>query len=255
MMDDMLRLGSSIGGMRPKTVISDGDALWIAKFNSPGDRWNNAAVEHMTLGLARGCGINAAESRLFRTGDREVLLVKRFDRRDVANAVRSRMVSALTVLRASDSVSDRDKWSYIALAEELRRFSAAPAEDARELFMRMTFNALITNNDDHPRNHAFIANGAWKLSPAYDLMPFPSVSADRRDLAMICGAQGRLASKTNLLTECRRFMLEPDEAERLIDEMAASIESNWRGYAADAGVSEQDVRTIAPAFLYPGFSR
>jgi serine/threonine-protein kinase HipA len=252
MMADMLRLSSSLGGMRPKTVVSDGGSLWIAKFNSPFDRWNNAATEHMMLRLAHGCGINAAESRLFHAGGRDILLVKRFDRH---GAARSRMVSALTVLRTDDFTSDSDKWSYVALAEELRRFSANPKKDGRELFMRMVFNALTTNNDDHPRNHAFLANGEWRLSPAYDLTPMPQISIDRRDLAMICGAHGRIASRSNLLTECRRFMLEPDEAEHIIDSMAEYIKNNWRSYAADAGVTKQDAETIAPAFLYPGFFR
>ena len=89
------------------------------------------------------------------------------------------MVSALTLLRAEDSHRGRDRWSYVLLAEELRRASAEPAKDAHELFRRMCFNVLISNSDDHPRNHAIIArNQDWRLSPAYDLTPSTPISID-----------------------------------------------------------------------------
>src|SRR5256885_15873992 len=104
------------------------------------------------------------------------------------------MLSALTLLRTEDSHLDRERWSYPAFAEELRRVCAQPRFDAPELFRRMSFNALISNLDDHPRNHAVIAmNQDWKLSPAYDLTPSIVVSLERRDLTMICGDRGRCA--------------------------------------------------------------
>ena len=80
------------------------------------------------------------------------------------------MVSALTLLRTEDSHHSRDKLSYVLLSEELRRVSAEPKSDAAELFRRMCFNTLISNTDDHPRNHALIAKDQdWVLSPAHDL--------------------------------------------------------------------------------------
>src|SRR3972149_11431148 len=106
------------------------------------------------LRLARSCGIETAESRIVKIGDRDVLLVKRFDReKNKKDYQRARMVSALTLLRAEDTAVDRGKWSYPALAEELRRVCANPRQAAQELFRRMVFNALISNTDDHPRNH------------------------------------------------------------------------------------------------------
>jgi hypothetical protein len=138
-------------------------------------------------------------------GDRNALLVKRFDRipREDGSA-RARMLSALKLLRAEDT--HRDRWSYVLLAKELRRISARPAEEARELFKRMVFNALITNTDDHPRNHAVIApEHEWRLSPAYDLIPFPAVSEERRDLALTIRDYGRYANATNALSQCSAF--------------------------------------------------
>jgi serine/threonine-protein kinase HipA len=256
MIEDMLKLGSSVGGMRPKTVIWDDGSLWIAKFNTKDDRWNNAKVEHATLELARSVGIRAVESRLVNAGTRDVLLVKRFDRYGDGPEdalMRRRMVSALTILKASDSVIDHRKWSYVALAEEMRRFCANPTDDVRELFRRMVFNALISNADDHPRNHAFIADKDWRLSPAYDLAPMPQISLERRDLAMICGEHGRAASRDNILSASHRFMIGKEEAAEIVEQMSDRIGKSWHRVFSECGVSEADMEMLAPAFLYPGF--
>ena len=252
--EELLLLGTSMGGARPKAVISDEDALWIAKFAHPADRYNMALVEHSMLRLAHECGISVAESRIVKVGARNILLVKRFDREKKGDSyLRYRMISALTALRGDDNPMRRDKWSYILIAEELRRFSAEPIKDVRELFRRMAFNALVTNTDDHPRNHAFIARDGWRLVPAYDLLPFPMFSTERRDLAMVCGKNGRYANLDNLVSECRRFMFEPNEAIELISGMADYISKNWYETVRRTGLSEQECEAIRPAFVYPGF--
>lgn len=247
--------GTSMGGARPKAVVEDDHALWIAKFNRADDKWNHARVERAMLGLARACGIRSAESMLTTIGDRDALLVKRFDREYTgAGYRRARMLSALTLLRAEDTHQDRAKWSYVLLAEELRRISAQPKTDAPELFRRMCFNALISNTDDHPRNHAVIAmENDWKLSPAYDLVPNMPISLQRRDLALECGDMGRHAHAENLLSQSARFLLEPEEAKAIIDEMEQTIRDRWYEIARREGVNEKDCETIRPAFAYEGF--
>jgi serine/threonine-protein kinase HipA len=251
----LLMLGTSMGGARPKTVVEDDQGLWIAKFNRRDDAWNCARVEHAMLLLARDCGISAAQSRVVQVADRDVLLVKRFDREKTASGYRrARMVSALTLLRADDTWQSRDKWSYVRLVEELRRVCAAARRDAGELFRRMCFNALISNTDDHPRNHAVIARDAdWALSPAYDLTPATPVSLERRDLAMECGDAGRFANAANLLSQSARFLLDADDARGLVETMRAQVHASWYVTARAAGVSENDCERIAGAFAYPGF--
>ena len=108
------------------------------------------------------------------------LLVRRFDRERLDTGYRRhRMVSALTLLRTGDSPVDRRDWSYLLLADEIRRASADPHTDLRELLGRMCFNATVSNLDDHPRNHAVIAGDrGWRLSPAFDLTPSPVVALD-----------------------------------------------------------------------------
>ena len=256
--NDLLLVGTSMGGARPKTVVEDNEGLWIAKFNRDDDKWNCARVEHAMLMLARACGLTTALNTVMQVGDQDVLLVKRFDREKTAKGytrdTRARMVSGLTLLRAEDTHTSRDKWSYPLLAEELRRISATPGKDAEELFRRMCFNALISNIDDHPRNHAVIAKEYdWRLSPAYDLTPFTPISIERRDLALICGDAGRRANAANLLSQSGRFLLEKGQASALLDNLQEQIKSTWYGTARSAGVSELDCEKISSAFIYEGF--
>lgn len=253
--EDVLLLGTSMGGARPKVVMEEGQHLWVAKFNRTDDPWNHARIEHSMLELARECELTAADSRVVQVAGRDTLLVKRFDREPHADGhTRARMLSALTLLRTGDTHLDRERWSYPLMVEELRRVSTQPQEDARELFKRMTFNALISNTDDHPRNHAVIAPGSqWRLSPAYDLTPFPAVSAERRDLALTLGDFGRYANAANLLSQCARFMLDRDEAATIIDDLELRVRTRWYPIARREGVGESDCARIARAFAYEGF--
>ncbi|GMQ76236.1 MAG: HipA domain-containing protein [Gammaproteobacteria bacterium] len=252
---DLMAGGTSMGGARPKAVVEDEDGLWIAKLHHPEDKWNDARVEHAMLMLARECGLQAAESKVTTIGEHDAVLVKRFDRENTkAGYRRGRVLSALTLLRADDDPVKRENWSYVLLVEELRRISSQPRTDAPELFRRMCFNALISNTDDHPRNHAVVAmNTDWKLSPAYDLTPSTPISVEHRDLALECGDMGRYANAENLLSQSARFFLEPDEAKRTIEEMEENVISKWYDTALREGVTEKDCERIASAFAYPGF--
>lgn len=252
---ELLDPGSSIGGARPKTVIKDGGLTWLAKFPQRGDRWSNAPVEGGMLRLAARCGIRVPDVRVEAVGLEHVLLVKRFDRQPFEGGeLRHRMVSALTVLNLDDGVIDRSGWSYLALADELQRWSEEPLRDKQELFRRIVFNALISNTDDHPRNHALLALGRdWRLSPAYDLTPSALRSLEHRDLAMNLGKLGRLASRQNLLSGAPRFGLPLADANNTIDEMKAVVEEYWCAEIRGLGGSEEDCETVSGAFLYPGF--
>jgi serine/threonine-protein kinase HipA len=254
---DLMLIGTSMGGARPKAVVEDNEGLWVAKFNRADDRWNNTRVEHAMLELAKACGVSVAASRIQSIAGKDVLLIKRFDREKTDKGyTKSRMISGLTLLRADEAARARERWSYVLMSEELRRVVKEPAKDAPELFRRMTFNALISNLDDHPRNHALIAKERdWQLSPAYDLTPMPQIAQDRRDLAMDVGDQGRFANAKNILSQHARFLLDEAQATAIVSKMTDQVRASWYNLLRTHGVTEKDAETIRGAFVYEGFLR
>ena len=258
-LDRLLEPSSGMGGARPKTVIIDDGQLWVAKFPSRADRWNNAIVEAAFLSLAGECGITVPETRVMALDGKKVLLVKRFDQEPWGNGyIRRLFLSAHSLLGLEESVTDRRGWSYTDLAHLLRRISSTPGEDARELFRRMVFNALVSNTDDHPRNHAMLgaATGEWRLSPVFDLVPSNGRSLDDRSLAMTCGVtpgRERWANRLNLISGAQHFDLGAEEADTLITGMKEIVEGRWEDHVRIHGGTAQDGRNIAHAIAYPGF--
>ncbi len=252
---ELLQPGTSMGGARPKNVVEDEEGLWLAKFPEPDDAWSNARAEGAMLTLAQECGLRVARHRIETVGGKDVLLVQRFDRTKTASGyLRHRMVSGLTALGAEDSHGDRAKWSYLLLADELRRRSARPNQDLEELFRRMVFNALISNTDDHPRNHALVApTTQWELSPAYDLTPNPLTSIEKRDLAMRCGRYNRYANRANLLSEHGQFKLSREKATAIVDHVQRVVTARWLAVLRAQGASQADCEGLAGAFNYSGF--
>jgi serine/threonine-protein kinase HipA len=253
--EELMLVGTSMGGARPKAVVEHEQNLWVAKFSRHDDRWNHPRVEHGLLSLAQRCGISVAEHRIADVGGRDVLLVRRFDReRTEKGYERHRMVSALTLLQSDDSPTSRQDWSYILFADELRRVSKIPETDLAELFARMCFNAAVSNLDDHPRNHAILAKGRdWQLSPAFDLTPTPMIAMDRRDLAMACGDKGRYANRKNLLSQHGRFLLSEEDAVTILNKIIETVRNSWQQVMKEAGISKMDCKIIESAFLYKGF--
>jgi len=247
---EQLDPGTSMGGARPKATIEDAQSLWLGKFPSRDDRFNLQRVEFATLDLARRCDLNVTQARLDPVGESDVLMLQRFDRDYTDKGyLRFGLVSGLTVLDCGDSYLDRERWSYPLLADNLRRWSDKPEADCAELFRRMVFNAAVTNNDDHPRNHALLRRQkGWRLSPAYDLVPAPVVSLERRDLALTVGDYGRTASIYNLLSQAGRFGLSAKEARGQID-LLVDVVRHWRDGFFACGVSAKDIDYIASAIL------
>ena len=247
---EQLEPGTSMGGARPKATIEDGNRLWLGKFPEKSDRYNLQRVEYATLELARRCGLTVCNARLQSVAKQDVLMLERFDREYADGGyLRFGLVSALTLLDCGDSHLDRERWSYLLLADQLRRWSERPNEDRIELFRRIVFNAAVTNNDDHPRNHAVLRTArGWRLTPAYDLVPVPLVSLERRDLAMTVGAYGRTASIYNLLSQCDRFGLTAESARKEIENIVATVRT-WRDHFRACSVSEKDIDHLAQAFL------
>lgn len=253
-----LEPGTSMGGARPKVTVEDKQRIWLAKLPEKADRHNMQRIEYATLELARAAGLRVCGTRLESVGGRDVLMLERFDREwnPQANAYwRFGLVSGLTVIDAEDGYQGRERWSYPLLADELRRWSSRSNDDRRELFLRMVFNAMVTNNDDHPRNHALLhTQGGWRLSPAYDIVPMPLVSIERRDLALEVGRFGRAASLYNILSQCGVFGLTTEQAQAMIDGMLGVVRG-WREFFSQRGVEPRSVEMLEQAMLPPSFFR
>lgn len=248
--------GPTMGGMRPKAVIHDDGRQYVAKFPSATDRrFNVPAVEYATLALARECGLDVPDTRLVRLdGERAAMLIARFDREPVEGGfARRHMVSALTMLGVSELESPNQSYEAIAGVISSRGAATHVERDRIELFKRMVFNILVTNNDDHLRNHAFLCDSAgrgWRLSPLYDVVPSPEVGTDRF-LSLAAGPRGRAARLDNAIAGAGAFGLGRSEATRTIEQLVACTRS-WRNTFDACGVSERDSDAVANAFRRAG---
>jgi len=250
----LLMGGASMGGARPKTTVERDHELWLAKFPSYKDKNNYAKIEFGTMRLARDCGLRIPEIDLVKIGAADVFLIKRFDREwDQKNSgyLRCHFVSGLTALNLDEQ--DRRNWSYIDLAEQMRRWIRNPKEDLEELFRRIVFSALVSNEDDHPRNHGLLhLSKGYRLSPAYDLVPKPGTGTSRYS-AMVLGTEGRVFTRKNILSKSDAFGLSRETAEAIFEKMK-TVGTNWRRYYAEANLSADDFKFLEPAFNWEGLS-
>jgi serine/threonine-protein kinase HipA len=248
--------GSSIGGARPKASFESEGKFWIAKFSKEREAWPTCRIEHATMALATLCGITvAATKRITVLGNRDILLVERFDRKRLADTVhRIPFVSAMTLIGAAKPDSPA---TYADIATSMRRdFYSAPAthHDMRELYRRMAFNALCNNSDDHLRNHGFLlqpaSNGrsGWALSPAYGVVPQPVMDDSPRSLHLGIGPEGRKATLSNLLAAGRHFGIQSAEAQAIIDELKGTITQHWEDIFLDAGVPQSNLPDLRNCF-------
>lgn len=239
---DLIRLGSSLGGARPKAhVIDGGGRIAIAKFpSSRRDTWNVMAWEKVSLDLAREAGIRVSDSQLLRIVGRSVLVVNRFDR---DGDRRIGYVSAMTMLEATDG----DAGSYLDIAAVIEQTSPRASDDLRELWRRIAFSILISNTDDHLRNHGFLHAhaGAWRLSPAFDLNPDPEPGP--KQLSTAIDGYATAASIDVLMSVAEFFRLtEADAATALREVLAATL--RWREVAAAHELPEAEISEMAWAF-------
>lgn len=230
----------SLGGARPKAMVTVDGRSWIAKFSKRGDPWREPVVEHATMTLAARCGVSVAPTRLIDVDGQSVLLVQRFDR---AGDEARHVVSGFTVA----GVDEDGNWgSYQNLAEQARRLG--DARSGPEIFRRMVFNALCSNRDDHPRNHAFFVSRAHiAMTPAYDVVP-AAIRFRHWDLSLRCGTEGRAATRSNLLSDVRPFGLSEQEAARILSEMTA-VAAGWREHFAACGVTVREMEELRYRFV------
>lgn len=238
----LLRGGSSLGGARPKAhVIDDVGRPAIAKFPSPtSDEWDVMRWEAVALELAAAAGIQVADSHLLDVDGRAVLLVDRFDRDGTS---RIGYVSAMTMLEAGDG----EPGSYLEIAEIIETHSPIASEDLVQLWRRIAFSILISNTDDHLRNHGFLrrSTAGWSLSPAFDLNPNPDPGPKHLHTAIdFDDTEARIETLMEVASE---FRLTERQARGVLSEVCEAT-ARWRDVAGAQGLRRPAIEQMAPAF-------
>jgi serine/threonine-protein kinase HipA len=244
--DEDLRLllapGSSLGGARPKASVRDRDGhLMIAKFPHKDDEINSVLWEAVALKLAERAGIIVPTWRLEHINKKSVLLLRRFDRE---YGRRIPFVSSMSMLNARDN----DQRSYMEFVDILRQHGGAPLQDMRMLWRRIVFSILISNTDDHLRNHGFLytSPAGWRISPAYDLNPVP-IDIKPRVLSTSIDLDDATASLDLSLQVAPYFELSESDAHQIVSEVAASV-MRWRDVAIDLGLKSGEIERMSSAF-------
>jgi serine/threonine-protein kinase HipA len=243
--------GSSLGGARPKaSIIDDNGHLWIAKFPSSRDDKNAGAWEMVLHELAKACGIHVPEARLQKfSGKHHTFLSKRFDRTDEQKRIH--FASAMTLLGLQDGADHVEGVGYLDLVGFIMQRSPESKEDLEQLWRRMAFNILVSNTDDHLRNHGFMLTPlGWRLSPAYDMNPNEmgngltlNISENSNELDL------SLAFETAHL-----YQLKSNKAQSILKEMIDEI-SNWRAVAKKFGISNSEIEQTKRAFRLVEFGK
>ena len=240
----LLQPGSSLGGARPKaSVTAPNGSLWLAKFPSRDDECDTGAWEYLVHLLAVDAGLNVPDARAQKFSRQgTTFLCKRFDRE---GSCRIPFASAMTMLGCEDR-QEENNGTYLDIAGFLVQHGAAPDSDLPELWRRIVFSFLVSNTDDHLRNHGFVAqNGKWRLSPAYDL----NANAKRPNALTLELDNGvPVDSIDTLLDVASYFRLEKHTAETQLKRILASVK-NWRIVAERLSIPRREQEEMSVCFL------
>lgn len=173
--------------------------------------------------------------------DKPLLISQRFDRTGHA---RTPFLSAVSMVGPKDG----ERGSYHELVDVLTANGAQASVDASELYRRMAFNVMISNVDDHLRNHGFMRFGpaGWTLSPAYDLNPTPQ-DVRARILTTNISLDEATCDLDLVLSVAGYFGLASAAARAIVKEVAAAT-ANWREAAAAFQARPADIKRLESAF-------
>lgn len=250
--DEDLRLllapGSSLGGARPKASVRDRDGqLAIAKFPRKDDEFSTVLWEAVTLSIANKAGLRVPEWRLESIANKPTLITKRFDR---SNAKRIPFLSAMSMIGAKDN----EQHSYLEIVDAIRQHGASPKEDIGDLWKRIVFNILISNTDDHLRNHGFLYERykGWRLSPMYDVNPTP-VEIKPRILTTAIDLYDGTASLELAFSVAKEFGLTHEEAKNIAKEVGEAV-NKWREEAKRFHIPSSEIVRMSSAFDHQDLS-
>lgn len=247
--DEWLRMllapGASLGGARPKATVADVEGnLWIAKFPSTQDHFNVGAWELVVARLAERCGLRVppSDARTFASNE-HTFLVRRFDRH--ASGARIHFASAMTLTGHVDGAGASTGASYLEIAEVIMSRGSAPREDLIELWSRIAFNVMVSNTDDHLRNHGFLRTPhvGWRLSQAYDMNPVPGSSG----LSLNINESDNDLDLDLVLSVAPYFRIKDATAATILDRIASGVR-DWREMANSLKISRSEQGDMSDAF-------
>jgi serine/threonine-protein kinase HipA len=260
---DIIRVGTSAGGSRPKAVIAfndesrevrsgqvdapDGFNYWVLKFdgvedNALGDPAGYGRIEYAYYKMAIASGIEMTECRLLEENGRAHFMTKRFDRFGSSGKLHLQSLCAI----AHFGFNEPGAYSY-EQAFQIMRELRLPYRDAEQQFRRMVFNVVARNQDDHTKNIAFLMDqsGKWRISPAFDVIYAYNPTGDwtSRHQMSINGKRDDFI-KDDLVQVGKEMNIK--SMMNIIDEIVEVV-SNWSGFAKDAGVESSQIKSIEKA--------
>lgn len=241
----LLAPGASLGGARPKCAVEDpAGRLYIAKFPSVGDDHDVGAWEWVVQQLASRCGLQVPHAQLQRFASKHhTFLAERFDRTPAQGRIHFASAMTMTAHRDGDDASTGV--SYLEIAEAIMRFGANTSADLRELWTRIVFNMLVSNTDDHLRNHGFLLDPrkGWRLAPAFDMNPNPG----GHELRLNVSEDDNACDLDLALSAADWYRVPAKEARRIVDN-CMTIVQGWRALAHEAGLPASEVDRMSSAF-------
>ena len=265
-LEDILRVGTSAGGARAKAVLAfnprtgefrsgqvavdSGFEPWLLKFDGVSGNADKELADPLGFGrieyaysiMAGAAGIVMMPCRLHLEGGRSHFMTRRFDRTATGDKLH---MQSLTAMMHYD-FNAAGSYSYEQAVHVLRRLEASP-QDLEQQVRRAIFNVVARNQDDHPKNIAYLMDrsGQWTVSPAFDVSYSYNPRGqwtDRHQMSL----NGKRDSfeREDLIAFAASAGFKPRRADTLIDEIVDAV-SHWPDYADQAGVDEQSASRIA----------
>lgn len=247
--DEWLRMliapGGSLGGARPKASVVDPKGhLWIAKLPSVRDEHDVGAWEMVVHALAKACGLNVPDALVRRFGSpHHTFLVKRFDR--TPSDGRVHFASAMNLTGHQDGDDASTGASYLEIARVLMTDGAQTDADLRELWLRIVFNLLVSNTDDHLRNHGLLLEPGrgWRLSPAFDMNPTPNAHGLKLNISEADNAMDVALAQS----VAPYFRVSVEQAKEIISRQIRVV-SQWRTIADSLAIPGRGQQQMESAF-------
>ena len=258
-LSDILRVGTSAGGARAKAVIAwnrktnevrSGQVkagkdfeYWLLKFDGVSgnkdkeldDPKGYGLIEYAYYLMARECGIDMSECRLFKEHGRSHFMTRRFDRFAGGEKLHMQSLSAL----AHYDFNMAGAYSYEQALLVMRQLQL-PMQAIEQQFRRMAFNIVARNQDDHVKNIAFLMNkaGEWSLSPAFDMTySFNPSGAWTASHQMTMNGKRDNFTLDDFNACAKKASMKRGRAAKIVSEVQATV-SKWKSFAEQAGLPD-----------------